>query len=960
MAITITGAKYAVTTLSAVGTSTATVANALFAEADFTATQRIVSLFSPTVDNITNGSFTTDTNWTKYTGVTISGGVVNCVGATTIISQTSPSFIAGKSYLVSINYTRTAGVNLRFGTGATDGQNIVGTVNMPSGSGTLTLAFTLAANATGFYVSADSYNFTGTLDNLSVKHTDFKGIAFARKWNSTSQLQLESEFFDPVTGLSATQVVGDQVLVSKNFTECVTTGLVVSGNVVTISDRLTIGTAEDPLSACIYDEYKTIVTNTIAIEQNNGVVHHAGGVYCTGHLQDWTNRQIYGSCDYIFANSGSAGEAFMCTNTAAHNFIFGGSRSGSPTIMWEPARQANTIHRAGSIVWMNVDSSLGILCPNNGAGPWFPGTESRMCFFDCNVICTATGIAFRTANGVLSGGSCKIIGTTSLSAFGSTVDAVNFNYGAGAGKLFIVSDIRPFGYNWQPSALYDQGGSANSATINFTNVISPLRTVIRWGAGIVTFNWYWKNNYTNLKIGSRVVIERSIDRVVAASGLAVSSSLALTILEQVQSGNWAATPPTTADYSAWANGVWKYGYKPLSGTFNRSTYSLGTAGTSNYVTFGGAQLQEVDPYITALEATALAYTSIETLDMLYDRAMAWKCSSDANAQYPTLGAQIATANGTILDLGAMNVIIDGSAASAFSITAGTLTIKSTQLGNGAKFKSFATTGTLTLQNGGTVGVSSYSTTAGTFVAISVAGLVAGSRIQVYNTTDSIEIDNLVVAGSSYSKYVWYTLDKAIRLRATKVSGVTAKAPYEAVGTLTVNGLALAATQTDCPIYASYGRDGSTVTGFVADYVNDEVDLTVSANFYIFELFAWWAYNLTTEQGIREFFGGLTAIDEANLVIEDGIVDMYLDNTTNSDIWALDNRRLRRRDGARPVKSPTSGGGGIDVEWRSPVLFVNDATIQQIKTSTDLIPSTITKLDALASSVEDVGDLVAAI
>ena len=39
---------------------------------------------------VTNGTFDADTNWTKGTGVTISGGVVNATSATTIVTQTMP------------------------------------------------------------------------------------------------------------------------------------------------------------------------------------------------------------------------------------------------------------------------------------------------------------------------------------------------------------------------------------------------------------------------------------------------------------------------------------------------------------------------------------------------------------------------------------------------------------------------------------------------------------------------------------------------------------------------------------------------------------------------------------------------------------------------------------------------------------------------------------------------------
>lgn len=328
----------------------------------------------------------------------------------------------------------------------------------------------------------------------------------------------------------------------------------------------------------------------------------------------------------------------------------------------------------------------------------------------------------------------------------------------------------------------------------------------------------------------------------------------------------------------------------------------------------------------ATVATVAAYTTLETLAKIYDYSSYWLTLSGANMETAGLGSSLLSFNGGVLDCGALNVVIDATAASVFSVATGTLTIKASSL-TGTKIQ---TTGTITTANGATINTGSYQSSAGLFVSISVSSLVAGSRIQLYNVTDASQIYNAVVAGTSYSQYVQYTADKTVRLRATKISGVTAKAPYEATGTLTANGVAFTAAQAECPIYDAYGIDGSTVTGFTADYTDNEVDLTVGSNFYLTELFAWWCYNLTTSQGISDFFGGITPIDEGNLQVNASIVSIYLDNTTANDVWALDNRRFFRDDGARPVQNPTTGGGGIDVEWREKVLFVNEADIAAIK------------------------------
>jgi len=64
-----------------------------------------------------------------------------------------------------------------------------------------------------------------------------------------------------------------------------------------------------------------------------------------------------------------------------------------------------------------------------------------------------------------------------------------------------------------------------------------------------------------------------------------------------------------------------------------------------------------------------AYTTIDNLDQLYDRAKSWKVTT-ANIKYPTISTQPVTADGTVLDLGNRNLLVDASAGSAFAINTG--------------------------------------------------------------------------------------------------------------------------------------------------------------------------------------------------------------------------------------------------------------------------------------------------
>jgi hypothetical protein len=210
----------------------------------------------------------------------------------------------------------------------------------------------------------------------------------------------------------------------------------------------------------------------------------------------------------------------------------------------------------------------------------------------------------------------------------------------------------------------------------------------------------------------------------------------------------------------------------------------------------------------------------------------------------------------------------------------------------------------------------------------VTGIIAGSRIQVYNATTATEVANEVVAGTSwtlnYQEGADFTDGDSVRIRLTRQSGVTAYLGFTTGAVAGATGWSVLAAQVVDSVYGTLAIDGSTITDYSADYANDEVDIVVATDFDLSEMYAWWVYNLTTPQGIADFFGGITAVDEGNFRNHNAVVSIKLDNTTTISVYALDNRRLFRSDGARPVRNPTSGGGGIDVEWREPVLIASSS------------------------------------
>lgn len=288
-----------------------------------------------------------------------------------------------------------------------------------------------------------------------------------------------------------------------------------------------------------------------------------------------------------------------------------------------------------------------------------------------------------------------------------------------------------------------------------------------------------------------------------------------------------------------------------------------------------------------------------------------------------------TSDNTITGSSATKLVFDGSGTS-YTVSGGTI----------SEFENVSgSTVTVSLTNNAptpTLTETSGAITLTQNVDVTAANLIDGTRVQLYNVTDAAEIDNSVVSGGSgYS----YTLNlqgsdgdagDTLRLRATYQSGTSAKESFEESGVLTTSGLSFIGSQVDDAIYNGFALDGSTITKFDADYTDDEIDLIVGSNFSSDEAYAWWVYNLTTSQGIQEFFGGITAEDSANFKINTSILNLYWDNDTTSNVYQTDNRRIYRDDLAYPVKDPTTGGGGIDVVWRSQVLLANDLSTSDIR------------------------------
>lgn len=152
-------------------------------------------------------------------------------------------------------------------------------------------------------------------------------------------------------------------------------------------------------------------------------------------------------------------------------------------------------------------------------------------------------------------------------------------------------------------------------------------------------------------------------------------------------------------------------------------------------------------------------------------------------------------------------------------------------------------------------------------SISLTTLVAGSRVQLYDTTNSVELFNDVVAGTSLTYAAAYTADFNCRVRVMYQSGVSAYKIEEFVLPVTIDGASRAVTQTVDAIYNANAIDGSGITGIVIDDAGLRVRIDTGSLTWQ-QIYAYETYWLMTEEGIRDESRFIEAPDQANYILHD--------------------------------------------------------------------------------------------
>jgi hypothetical protein len=191
----------------------------------------------------------------------------------------------------------------------------------------------------------------------------------------------------------------------------------------------------------------------------------------------------------------------------------------------------------------------------------------------------------------------------------------------------------------------------------------------------------------------------------------------------------------------------------------------------------------------------------------------------------------------------------------------------------------------------------------------VNGIEDGSRIRVYNITTNTEIANEIVSGTSwtllYGEGTSFTNGDVVEIRLAKVVGTIAYLPQTLVSVATASGFTALASQELDAVYNTNAIDGSLVTELSGDYPNIQIDSNdADGETTVQRIYAWFAYNQSTELGIENFYEAIFAEDLVNYRIRATVVNLKIDNIISTPLMVIGGR-IYRDDGETVIAASSN-------------------------------------------------------
>jgi hypothetical protein len=233
-------------------------------------------------------------------------------------------------------------------------------------------------------------------------------------------------------------------------------------------------------------------------------------------------------------------------------------------------------------------------------------------------------------------------------------------------------------------------------------------------------------------------------------------------------------------------------------------------------------------------------------------------------------------------------------------------------------------------------------------------LADGTTILSRNATTSTTISYIasLATGTGYAETftpgVDYTPGDVLEIWQSRKNGTT----YYVERTSRIITSAAGGTITEadelavCPICTAFGLDGAVPpisTKFDADLIDDEIDIDVGGPWQMAEAMVWWKTQMTIQASMEDLWGTLDVQSDGSFYnASAGSKVVKFDTTSATDAIESTGRRFHNDLGTRPIKSPTTGIGALDLSWRDPVTVVS--------VGSGVLPSDVTDI-AVATRAE---------
>ena len=377
-------------------------------------------------EEVVNGTFSSDTAWNKGTGWSISGGSANGLATFDPIYQLISGFTAGKKYKVSFEITEVTNGFIRvYGYVGASG-TFTKVLETPSQIGTYEVIFEFGGTNKNlmFYGSAGGGNFTGSIDNVSVK--EYLGQEVVPDsgcgswlWESQStNLITQSELFSDASWVKSRSTYTSDAIKSPSglinmgyLTEDTTaTNTHYMRTFLTLTDGVdytlsVFAKAKERNIICLGDNAAAQSNTGVWFDLTNGVVLTQRSGY-VGSIKDFGNG-IY-RCSVIYSAAAARQYADIAISLSDGVNVYTGDGT-SGVYIWGAQLEQQTyatsyIPTSGSTVTRNQD-----LCTNGGSLASINSTEGTL-YFEGAVLDVDSSAGYITiSNGVVNNNAIRLL-----------------------------------------------------------------------------------------------------------------------------------------------------------------------------------------------------------------------------------------------------------------------------------------------------------------------------------------------------------------------------------------------------------------------------------------------------------------------------------------------------------------------------------------------------------------------